>query len=42
MICDTILDQNIFSSVRNITKNKVLFRIHVHRQSTLGNITVQK
>ena len=42
MICDTILDQNIFSGVRNITKNNVLFRIHVHRESIPGKIPVRK
>lgn len=36
MICDALLDQQIFSGVGNIIKNEVLFRIHVHPESRVG------
>lgn len=38
MICDAILDQNIFSGVGNIIKNEVLYRTHVHPESLTGKI----
>ena len=38
MICDAILDQNIFSGVGNIIKNEVLYRACVHPESLVGKI----
>ena len=38
LICDTILDQNIFSGVGNIIKNEVLYKTHVHPESLTGKI----
>jgi len=38
LVCDALLDQNIFSGSGNIIKNEVLFRIRVHPQSVLGEI----
>lgn len=38
MICDAILDQNIFSGVGNIIKNEVLYRCHIHPESLVGKI----
>ena len=36
LVCDAILDQEIFAGVGNIMKNEVLFRIRVHPLSTVG------
>jgi endonuclease-8 len=38
MICDAVLDQNIFSGVGNIIKNEVLFRCFIHPESLTGKI----
>lgn len=38
MICDALLDQDIFSGVGNIIKNEVLYRTHVQPESLVGNI----
>lgn len=38
MICDALLDQNIFSGVGNIIKNEVLFRIRVQPESLIGKL----
>ncbi len=38
MICDVILDQDIFSGVGNIIKNEVLYRCYVHPESIVGKI----
>lgn len=42
MVCDVLLDQNIFSGVGNIIKNEVLFRIGVHPESPVGNLPRKK
>ncbi|PUA28331.1 MAG: endonuclease [Cellvibrio sp. 79] len=42
LVCDALLDQNIFAGVGNIIKNEVLFRIRVHPLSTLGNLPAAK
>lgn len=42
LVCDLLLDQDIFSGVGNIIKNEVLFRIHVHPASKLGKIPPRK
>lgn len=36
LVCDALLDQNIFSGVGNIIKNEVCFRIYVHPESKVG------
>ena len=36
MVCDALMDQDIFSGVGNIIKNETLFRIGVQPESTLG------
>lgn len=36
MVCDALLNQDIFSGVGNIIKNEVLYRIYVHPASLLG------
>ncbi|HZV70815.1 MAG TPA: DNA-formamidopyrimidine glycosylase family protein [Saprospiraceae bacterium] len=33
MICDTLLNQNIFAGVGNIIKNEVLYRVRIHPES---------
>lgn len=38
MICDAILDQDIFSGVGNIIKNEVLYRCYIHPESLVGKI----
>ena len=42
LVCDALLDQNIFSGVGNIIKNEVLFRIKVHPSSTIGALPRKK
>lgn len=39
MICDTLLNQNIFAGVGNIIKNEVLYRVGVHPESRNGKIS---
>ena len=38
LVCDALLDQNIFSGVGNIIKNEVLFRTKIHPESRVGAI----
>ncbi len=38
MVCDALLDQQIFSGVGNIIKNEVLYRIYVHPESLVGKL----
>lgn len=38
LICDTLLNQNIFAGVGNIIKNEVLYRVGVHPESKNGKI----
>ena len=42
LVCDALLDQNLFAGVGNIIKNEVLFRIRVHPGSTLGALPKKK
>lgn len=42
MVCDALMDQNIFSGVGNIIKNEVLFRIAVQPESLIGNLPAKK
>lgn len=41
MICDALLDQNIFSGVGNIIKNEVLYRCRIHPESLVGKIPLE-
>jgi endonuclease-8 len=41
LVCDALLDQNIFAGVGNIIKNEVLFRIKVHPESNVGGLQNQ-
>ena len=36
LVCDALLDQDIFAGVGNIIKNEVLYRIKVHPASQVG------
>jgi endonuclease VIII len=42
LVCDALLDQDIFAGVGNIIKNEVLFRIRVHPLSTIGGLPAPK
>jgi endonuclease-8 len=42
LVCDALLDQNVFAGVGNIIKNEVLFRIRVHPLSRVGKIPPRK
>ncbi|MFA6277702.1 MAG: DNA-formamidopyrimidine glycosylase family protein [Pedobacter sp.] len=42
LVCDILLDQNIFSGVGNIIKNEVLYRVGVHPLSTVGSLSTPK
>ncbi len=42
MVCDALLDQQVFSGVGNIIKNEVLYRIKLHPETLLGNIPAAK
>jgi endonuclease-8 len=42
LVCDILLDQDIFAGVGNIIKNEVLFRIRVHPLSQSAALPVAK
>ncbi len=42
MLCDILLDQEIFSGVGNIIKNEVLFRTKLHPEALVKNIPPRK
>jgi endonuclease-8 len=42
VVCDALLDQDMFAGVGNIIKNEVLFRIRVHPLSTVGALPAAK
>ena len=42
LVCDALLDQQIFAGVGNIIKNEVLFRVFVHPKSQVGNLPVKQ
>jgi endonuclease VIII len=42
LVCDALLDQQIFAGVGNIIKNEVLFRIQVHPASKAGSLPVKQ
>lgn len=42
IVCDALLDQQIFSGVGNIIKNEVLFRIKVHPATKVGDLPPRK
>lgn len=42
LVCDALLDQDVFAGVGNIIKNEVLFRIRVHPLSAIGALPAAK
>ena len=42
LVCDALLDQDVFAGVGNIIKNEVLFRIRTHPLSTVGALPPRK
>ena len=42
LVCDALLDQNVFAGVGNIIKNEVLFRLRIHPLSTVGALPAGK
>ncbi|HEY0677045.1 MAG TPA: DNA-formamidopyrimidine glycosylase family protein [Chitinophagaceae bacterium] len=42
LVCDALLDQDIFAGSGNIIKNEVLFRIQVHPASQVGKLPVKQ
>ncbi|MEO6732046.1 MAG: DNA-formamidopyrimidine glycosylase family protein [Ferruginibacter sp.] len=42
LICDALLNQDIFAGVGNIIKNEVLYRVKVHPESEVGKIPAPK
>lgn len=38
LVCDALLNQNIFSGVGNIIKNEVLFRIFLHPENRIADL----
>ncbi|MDP4148915.1 MAG: endonuclease [Bacteroidota bacterium] len=42
LVCDALLDQNIFAGVGNIIKNEVLFRTRIHPESRIGKLPPRK
>lgn len=42
LVCDALLEQEIFSGVGNIIKNEVLYRIKVHPESRIGKLPATK
>lgn len=42
LICDALLEQDIFAGVGNIIKNEILYRVKVHPESIIGKIPAAK
>lgn len=42
LVCDALLDQDIFAGVGNIIRNEVLFRIRLHPESRLGALPADR
>lgn len=42
LVCDALLNQNIFAGVGNIIKNEVLFRMHLHPESKVKDLPAKK
>src|SRR5205823_615356 len=42
LVCDILLNQEIFAGVGNIIKNEMLYRIKLHPLSRVGNIPTRK
>ena len=42
LICDALLEQDIFAGVGNIIKNEILYRVRVHPESAIKNMPTAK
>jgi endonuclease-8 len=42
LVCDALLNQDIFAGSGNIIKNEVLFRIKLHPRSKVGDLSLKK
>lgn len=42
LVCDALLDQDIFAGVGNIIKNEVLYRTRVHPETLVGKLPEEK
>ena len=42
LVCDALLDQDIFAGVGNIIKNEVLYRVGIDPHNTVGNLPAAK
>ncbi len=42
LVCDSLLNQNIFTGVGNIIKNEVLFRVRLHPETKMKDIPARK
>lgn len=42
LVCDVLLNQEIFSGVGNIIKNEVMFRTKIHPANKIGDLTLRK
>ncbi|MEO8665215.1 MAG: DNA-formamidopyrimidine glycosylase family protein [Ignavibacteria bacterium] len=42
LVCDALLEQDIFAGVGNIIKNEVLYRVKVHPESTVKDLPAHK
>lgn len=42
MVCDALLDQDIFAGVGNIIKNEVLFRVRMHPEKLISELKPQE
>lgn len=42
MVCDVLLDQDIFAGVGNIIKNEVLYLTAIHPESRIGHLPLKK
>lgn len=42
LVCDALLDQDIFAGSGNIIKNEVLFRTKIHPKTTIGALPAKK
>ncbi len=38
LVCDALLDQDVFAGVGNIIKNEVLYKLYIHPESKVGKI----
>jgi len=42
LICDALLEQDVFAGVGNIIKNEILYRVRVHPESLVGKLPISK